>query len=257
MSGVVQMVQRWKKRSSRAWWSASRILTALSGSMYRSLVRFPKNEAFAPDGVDVARECEERPVEERKELLLRGHMARRDVREDMHPQGGLRPELGLDRLGFAEEIVLDQFVDVVLVFREEDRLTVRVVTGSTGPSAHLFDFHHRDRSQSQVHIESVQIPDHDPSGGGVHTLREGRSRHDAFDAPLLEFLLDHAPLVVRETRVMERDTPIDTFAEARGHRGRFLLSTDELVRKLVQVIEFLLAQRLAHVLRQRFGQSFC
>src|SRR6266571_3775423 len=168
MSGVVQMVQRWKKRSSRAWWSASRILTALSGSMYRSLVRFPKNVAlrnpscrvmkssFArnsrtsrtlPDGMDVAREREERAVEKREEFLFRGHMARRDVREDMHPQGGFRAELGLNRLGLAEEVVLDQFVNVVFVFREQDCLTVGVVTRSTGPSTHLFDFHHGDRRQ--------------------------------------------------------------------------------------------------------------
>src|SRR5437867_3242053 len=128
-------------------------------------------EDFATDRVDVACKREEGTVEERKEFLLRADVARRDVGKDVHAQGGLGPELGLDCFGFAEEVVLHQLVDVVLVFREENCFAVWIVTWPTGPSAHLFDLHHWYRREPQVHIEPVEISDDDPSRGGIDTHR--------------------------------------------------------------------------------------
>src|SRR5207249_8572905 len=105
----------------------------------------------------------------------------------------------------------------------ENGFAIGIVTGSTGPPTHLFDFHHRNRSEPHVHVEPVEVPDHDSSRRGVDSLREGRGRDDAFDAPPLEFLLDEAPLVVCESGVMEGYAPVDALAEAGGHRGGLLL----------------------------------
>ncbi len=49
--------------------------------------------------------------------------------------------------------------------------------------------------------------------------------------------------------MMKRHTPIDTPSKAGSHRRRLLLTADQLLRELVQVIEFFLAKHLAYVLR--------
>src|SRR2546426_1172795 len=126
-------------------------------------------EDLAPDRVDVAREREERAVEEREEILLRAHMASGDVREDVHSEGGLGSEFGFNRFGFAEEVVLDQFVDIVLVFRKQDGLAVAVVSRSAGSAAHLFDLEDWDGREPQIDIEPVQVSDDDSPCGEVQT----------------------------------------------------------------------------------------
>src|SRR5947199_3104975 len=97
-------------------------------------------EDFASDRVDIARESEKRAVEEREEILFRAHMTGGDVREDMHPKGGFGPKFGLDCLGLAEEVVLHELVDVIFIFRDQNRLTIRIVFRSACPPAHLFHF---------------------------------------------------------------------------------------------------------------------
>src|SRR5437899_2449724 len=57
--------------------------------------------------------------------------------------------------------------------------------------------------------------------------------------------------------MMKRYTPVDTLAEARGHRCGLLLTPDQLLRKLVQMIEFLLTKHVADISRQRFRKRFC
>src|SRR5206468_11281867 len=86
-------------------------------------------EDFASDCVDIARESEERAVEVREEILLRSHMARRDVGEDVHPQGGLGAELGFDRLRFAAEIAFPEFTAVILVLCAEHGFPIGGVAG--------------------------------------------------------------------------------------------------------------------------------
>src|SRR5207245_5115865 len=82
-------------------------------------------EDLASDRVDIARESEERAVEEREEILLRADMTGGDVREDVHPKGGLGSKFGLDCLGLAEEVILHELVDVIFIFRDQNRLTIR------------------------------------------------------------------------------------------------------------------------------------
>src|SRR2546426_414878 len=93
MSGVVQTVQRWKKRSSR------------------------------------------------------------------DSRSGLGSEFGFDCLRLAEEVILDEFVDVVFIFRDQDRLTIRVVLRSACPTAHLFHFEDRNSCEAKVDVEPVQVSD--------------------------------------------------------------------------------------------------
>src|SRR5207247_3257335 len=80
-----------------------------------------------PEVVHVTLVGEERAAEELEQLLLRLHVARCDRRAGMDPEGGLRAELRLDRLGRALEVLLDELVDVVLVLRDEDRVADGVV----------------------------------------------------------------------------------------------------------------------------------
>src|SRR5438445_11364581 len=83
-------------------------------------------EDVASDRVDIARESEERAVEEREEILLRADMTGGDVREDVHPKGGLGSKFRLDCLGLAEDVILHQLVDVIFLFRDQTRLTLRL-----------------------------------------------------------------------------------------------------------------------------------
>src|SRR2546426_904145 len=145
-------------------------------------------EDLAANRVDVAREREERAVEEREEILLRAHMASGDVREDVHSEGGLGSEFGFNRFGFAEEVVLDQFVDIVLVFRKQDGLAVAVVSRAAGSAAHLFDLEDWDGREPQIDIEPVQVSDDDSPCGEVQTTCEGRGCRERFQATFAKLL---------------------------------------------------------------------
>src|SRR3989304_84348 len=96
-------------------------------------------------------------------------MARRDTCEHVHPEGGFGPQLRFDSFGFAQEVFLDELVDLVDVLREQDRLAILVVLRAPGASAHLLDLEDRDWRQSEVHVAAVQVADDDPPRGEVYS----------------------------------------------------------------------------------------
>src|SRR6266576_3926443 len=126
MSGVVQIDQRWKIGSSRGLRSASRILTALSGSMYRSLVRLEKPIApidefllfqegedlnnLTADRIDIPLERKECAIEEREQLFLRSGVPGRDIRKNVHPERRFRAEFRFNGLRRTPEIFVHQLV---------------------------------------------------------------------------------------------------------------------------------------------------
>src|SRR2546428_8322156 len=75
----------------------------------------------------------------------------------MHSEGGFGSELGFDCLGLAQEVVLNQFIDVVLVFCEQNSLAVAVVRRPAGSAAHLFDLENRNGRETEVHVEAVEV----------------------------------------------------------------------------------------------------
>src|SRR5207253_4808460 len=118
-------------------------------------------EDLPANGVDVALEGEEGPVEEGEQLFLGSHVGRRDVREDVHPERRLGSEFRFYGLWRTAKVRLHEVVDFVEVLREQNRLPVRIVARAARATAHLLDLEHGDRGEAQVHVEAVQIPDDD------------------------------------------------------------------------------------------------
>src|SRR2546428_7445525 len=182
---------------------------------------------LAVDLGDFTRESVECPVEECKEIFLRVHVTGRHARKDMHPESGFRSQFRFDCLRLAEEIFLNQIVDLVNVLREQDGLAILVVLWAPRPAAHLLDLKDGNWCESEVDVVPVQVPDNHPASGEVYSGGEGRSRDDGRDASLLEFLLNDRSLGVRETCVVKGDAIADALREAGCHRGRLVLRHGE------------------------------
>ena len=117
--------------------------------------------------IDVAGEGVECAIEECEQVLFIADVTCCDAGEDVHPEGGLGPEFGFNRLGLAAEILVHEVVDLIDVLREQNRLAVLVVLRAAGPAAHLFDFKDRDGGEAEVHVETVQVANDDPAGREV------------------------------------------------------------------------------------------
>src|SRR5438445_9614811 len=108
---------------------------------------------------DLTCESVECPVEECKEIFLRVHVAGRYARKDVHPESRFRSQFRFDCLRLAEEIFLDQLVDLVNVLREQDGLAILVVLRASRSATHLFDFEKGNRRESQVDVVPIQVSD--------------------------------------------------------------------------------------------------
>ena len=78
----------------------------------------------------------------------------------------------------------------------------------------------------------------------VRMQAEGRSRDDARDATLFEFLLHNRPLGIGKASVVKRDPALDASCQTRGHRSRFVLRGGQAVRGLLQVLTPFLSEFL-------------
>src|SRR2546427_1577440 len=177
---------------------------------------------------------EERTTENSEQLLLRRRVPRRDRREGVYPEGGLGAELRLHGLGWAEEVLFDEVINIVIVLRNENRLPRLVVLGTARSAAHLFHFQDGNRSEAEVHVKAIQVADYHPPRGGIHPIRQRRCRDDALDPSPSKLRLDEGTLLVREACVVKCRAPIDTPPESRRHRGRFFLPVAESLGELVQ-----------------------
>src|SRR3989449_527219 len=201
---------------------------------------------LAVDLGDFTRESVECPVEECKEIFLRVHVTGRHARKDMHPESGFRSQFRFDCLRLAEEIFLNQIVDLVNVLREQDGLAILVVLWAPRPAAHLLDLKDGNWCESEVDVVPVQVPDNHPASGEVNSGRKGGSCDDGRDPSLLEFLFDYRTLGVREPCVVKRDAVPDAVREAGRHRGRLVLYRGEARRDLPELLAGLFAQFLFH-----------